>query len=133
MVRSLIKKRSSMVAIALALTLAIAASLWFSVPAQAISVTSTVPSSMTVGRTYSFDIQIDVEAGEAVDIDDIKVIIYVLQLTNQADFAHIAVINHVPHQPRQFHDRLTGFIILISLGDGIDVIQGIEEEVGIDL
>jgi len=65
-----------MVAIALALTLAIAASLWFSVPAEAIFVTSTVPSSMTVGRTYSFDVQVDIEAGEAVNIDNIKLIIY---------------------------------------------------------
>jgi len=81
MVKNLIKKKSSMVAIALALTLAIAASLWFSIPAKAIFVTSTVPESMIAGSTYSFDVQIDIEAGEAVNIDDIKVIIYDSTLT----------------------------------------------------
>ena len=76
MIKSLVNKRASMVAMALALTLAIAASLWFSVPAQAITVTSTIPSSMSADSTYSFDVQIDIEAGEAVNIDVIGVIIF---------------------------------------------------------
>jgi len=75
MVKNLIKKKSSVVVIALALTLVIAALLWFSVPAKAIFVTSTIPSSMAAGSTYSFDVQIDIEAGEATNIDVIRVII----------------------------------------------------------
>ena len=73
--KSLLNKRASMVSMAFIVTIAIAASLWFTVPAQAIFVTSTIPSSMTAGSTYSFDVQIDIEAGEAVNINNIKVTI----------------------------------------------------------
>ena len=73
--KSLLNKRASMVAMAFIVTIAIAASLWFTVPAQAIFVTSTIPSSMTADGTYTFDVQIDIEAGEAVNINNIKVTI----------------------------------------------------------
>jgi hypothetical protein len=54
---------------------------------------------------------------------DIEIVVNMLQFTGQVDLDHIAVANHVPHQPRHLYNRLTGFLVFVSLGDGIDVVQ----------
>ena len=75
--KNLVNKRASMVAMAFIVTIAIAASLWFSVPALALTISlPTQPSSGTLGSTYSFTVQVDVENTDLLPIDHIDFEIY---------------------------------------------------------
>jgi len=76
MIKSLIKKKSSMVAIALALTLAIAASLWFSVPTKAVYFTfSPSHPSGTVSRSMHFSVTMDITNDDILPIAQLILVI----------------------------------------------------------
>ena len=60
-------------AIALALVAAVGASLWYASPARAVEVTMTVPSTMVVNRTYTFDAQVDINTNEAIPVTSLRI------------------------------------------------------------
>jgi len=69
-------KGFSRVAISVAMVVAIVAGLWSASPAQALNITITNPSSGTLGSTYSFTVQVDVENTDLLPIDHINLDIY---------------------------------------------------------
>ncbi len=66
----------SRVAISVAATVAILATLWVATPAQALNITVTNPSSGTLGSSYSFTIEIDIDNNDLLPLTSIDLSIY---------------------------------------------------------
>lgn len=65
------------IAIALAMTLAIAASVWFAVPVRALSVSfPSLPASGILGSTYSFTVKVDIRDTELLPLQSIDLCIF---------------------------------------------------------
>ena len=70
-------KRLSRVMMAAFLVLAVAASLWFTSPVSALEISfPSLPSSGTLGSTYSFQIKVSIEDQELLPIQSIDLKIY---------------------------------------------------------
>ena len=71
------QKNRFRVAGAFALVLAIATSLWFVAPARALTITfPTLPSSGTIGSSYSFQVEVKVEDIDSLPIKSVDLHIY---------------------------------------------------------
>ena len=68
--------RFAKVAISIILTLVIGASLWLAHPAQAMDITIVNPASGTLGRTYSFTVQVTIADRELIPIQSVDVYMY---------------------------------------------------------
>jgi hypothetical protein len=70
------RKNHYQVALAIALVLAVAASLWFSAPAKALTVAIGDPSTIRLGRTISFDVTVTIDDNELLPIQQVDLNIY---------------------------------------------------------
>jgi len=64
------------VAISLFLVVAVSVSLWFASPVSALNIAITTPTSGTIGSSYSFTVDININTSELVPVSDVTVYIY---------------------------------------------------------
>ena len=69
-------KANYKVVVAIALVLAMAASLWFSAPARALTIDISGLTSTRLGRTISFDVTVTIDEGELLPIQQVDLNIY---------------------------------------------------------
>ena len=63
--------------VAFALVLAVSVSLWFAAPARALTISfPSLPASGTLGSTYSFTVQVDIQDNELLPVQNINLYIY---------------------------------------------------------
>jgi len=74
------------VVMALALVLAVSASLWFAAPARALSIDITNPSSGNLGNTYQFTVEVNVQNTDLLPVKSVELEIY---NSNNTTYKHI--------------------------------------------
>ena len=87
--KNLVNKRFSKVVIAAALACAIAASLWFASPVQALNITFPSLPSGTLGVTHTFTVKIDIQDTDLLPITKVDLDIYHTTSPNKVSLTNL--------------------------------------------